>query len=107
MIFKILIKLLCRFVANLFNKYPNLIVDAEEIEIIEETREEKTYRNWMNSMGVKPKVNYLYTNLQDGLVIFQVIWNLFMFVEFYLFFINIFSFVKVIWNNQTILSEWE
>ena len=30
------------------------------------------YRNWMNSLGVKPRVNYLYTDLYDGLVIFQV-----------------------------------
>jgi hypothetical protein len=26
----------------------------------------------MNSLGVKPRVNYLYTDLYDGLVIFQV-----------------------------------
>ena len=58
--------------ANLFNKYPALEVTSEQLEVIEETREEKTFRNWMNSMGVKPKVNYLYTGLQDGLVIFQV-----------------------------------
>ena len=31
------------------------------------------YRNWMNSLGVKPRVNYLYSDLYDGLVIFQVI----------------------------------
>ena len=30
------------------------------------------YRNWMNSLGVKPRVNYLYTDLYDGLIIFQV-----------------------------------
>jgi len=41
-------------------------------EIIEETREEKTYRNWMNSLGVDPYVNYLYSDLTDGLVIFQL-----------------------------------
>jgi hypothetical protein len=39
---------------------------------VEETREEKTYRNWMNSLGVDPYVNYLYADLQNGLVIFQV-----------------------------------
>uniref|UniRef100_A0A0N4Z979 Ca2+-binding actin-bundling protein n=1 Tax=Parastrongyloides trichosuri TaxID=131310 RepID=A0A0N4Z979_PARTI len=65
------------FVANLFNKYPNLPeLDAEEIEqfndVDGETREEKTYRNWMNSMGVKPCVNWLYGDLQDGLIIFQL-----------------------------------
>ena len=43
-------------------------------EVIQETREEKTYRNWMNSMGVDPYVNWLYNDLQNGVVIFQV-WN--------------------------------
>lgn len=68
-------KLNMAFVANLFNTYPAL--DPPEDVIIEtdtivETREEKTYRNWMNSMGVNPYVNYLYTDLQDCLVIFQL-----------------------------------
>ena len=31
------------------------------------------YRNWMNSLGVKPRVNYIYSDLYDGLIIFQVI----------------------------------
>ena len=26
----------------------------------------------MNSLGVNPKVNYLYTDLRDGLVLFQL-----------------------------------
>lgn len=30
------------------------------------------YRNWMNSMGVAPHVNWLYSDLADGLVIFQL-----------------------------------
>ena len=30
------------------------------------------YRNWMNSMGVRPFVNYLYSDLSDGLIIFQL-----------------------------------
>jgi len=30
------------------------------------------YRNWMNSMGVLPYVNWLYSDLADGLVIFQL-----------------------------------
>lgn len=62
--------------ANLFNTYPALDVPEDvtiqDEDLIEETREEKTYRNWMNSMGVNPYVNYLYTDLQDCLVIFQV-----------------------------------
>lgn len=69
-------KLNVAFVANLFNNYPGLDIpenlDLEPLETIEETREEKTYRNWMNSMGVSPYVNWLYSDLADGLVIFQV-----------------------------------
>lgn len=60
----------------MFNTYPALDApaDMQADSGIEETREEKTYRNWMNSMGVAPYVNYLYTDLQDCLVIFQVIY---------------------------------
>ncbi|XP_074595251.1 plastin-2 fimbrin [Brevipalpus obovatus] len=70
-------KLNLAFVANLFNTHPGLDKpDQEPLEIeyekIEESREEKTYRNWMNSMGVKPFVNWLYSDLADGLVIFQL-----------------------------------
>uniref|UniRef100_A0A7E4VXM6 Plastin-3 n=1 Tax=Panagrellus redivivus TaxID=6233 RepID=A0A7E4VXM6_PANRE len=69
-------KLNLAFVANLFNKYPHLPEPgADEVleeEVVEETREEKMYRNWMNSLGVKPYVGYLYTDLQNGLVIFQL-----------------------------------
>lgn len=89
-------KLNLAFVANLFNKHPNLPGPAaDEIsksllssyskygfpcstlfgisveDVVEETREEKTYRNWMNSMGVNPFVNWLYSDLQNGVVIFQ------------------------------------
>ncbi|XP_040566376.1 fimbrin isoform X2 [Lepeophtheirus salmonis] len=66
-------KLNLAFVANLFNNYAGLD-DPEEVSefIIEETREEKTYRNWMNSLGVDPYVNYLYGDLYDGLIIFQI-----------------------------------
>ena len=60
--------------ANLFNKYPNLDSDEKVVldEGVKETREEKTFRNWINSMGVKPYVNYLYTDLRDCSIIFQV-----------------------------------
>ncbi|KAK2190670.1 hypothetical protein NP493_70g00021 [Ridgeia piscesae] len=67
-------KLNLAFVANLFNSYPAL-ESGEEIdleEIHEETREEKMYRNWMNSMGVSPYVNHLYNDLTNGLIIFQL-----------------------------------
>merc|ERR1719382_922216 len=64
------------FVANLFNNHPALDPPKEEIVeefiAIEETREEKMYRNWMNSLGVSPQVNYLYSDLCDGLIIFQL-----------------------------------
>lgn len=69
-------KLNMAFVANLFNTYPALDPPADVVvskeDVIEETREEKTFCNWMNSMGVKPYINYLYTDLRDCLVIFQV-----------------------------------
>lgn len=68
-------KLNLAFVANLFNKHPGFPepgVDEVIDDGIVETREEKTYRNWMNSMGVNPYVNWLYSDLQNGLVIFQV-----------------------------------
>eukprot|EP00121_Abeoforma_whisleri_P014619 Awhi_evm1s13481 len=64
-------KLNLAFVANLFNTHPAL-EPMEEIEIIEETREEKTFRNWMNSLGVNPYVNNLYQDLRDGIVILQL-----------------------------------
>jgi len=67
-------KLNLAFVANLFNNYPALDkpdVDME-VEIIEESREEKTYRNWMNSLGVSPFVHRLYSDLYDGLILFQL-----------------------------------
>ncbi|VIO86952.1 Uncharacterized protein BM_BM7222 [Brugia malayi] len=68
-------KLNLAFVANLFNKYPNLPepgTDEFEIDAVDETREEKTYRNWMNSMGVDPHVNWLYSDLCSGVIIFQL-----------------------------------
>lgn len=69
-------KLNVAFVANLFNNHPALDkpddVDLDAYEHIEESREEKTYRNWMNSMGVNPHVNWLYSDLADGIIIFQL-----------------------------------
>lgn len=67
-------KLNVAFLANLFNKYPALEVPEKPIQIeqIEENRAEKTWRNWINSMGVNPFVNRLYSDLSDGLVIIQL-----------------------------------
>nr|XP_006008768.1 PREDICTED: plastin-3 isoform X3 [Latimeria chalumnae] len=69
-------KLNLAFVANLFNKYPALSKPANQDidwQLLEgETREERTFRNWMNSLGVSPHVNHLYGDLQDALVILQL-----------------------------------
>ncbi len=62
--------------ANLFNTYPALDLPTEQVPepgvVIEETREEKTYRNFINSLGLEPHVNYLYSDLSNGLIILQV-----------------------------------
>ncbi|XP_074528923.1 plastin-3-like [Halichoeres trimaculatus] len=69
-------KLNLAFVANLFNKYPaltrpeNLDIDWGSVE--GETREERTFRNWMNSLGVNPHVNHLFGDLQDAIIILQL-----------------------------------
>ncbi|KAL4635860.1 plastin-1-like [Arapaima gigas] len=67
-------KLNMAFVANLFNTHPALTkptgIDATLLE--GESREERTFRNWMNSLGVMPRVNHLYRDLVDALVIFQL-----------------------------------
>ncbi|XP_044161232.1 plastin-3 [Bufo gargarizans] len=69
-------KLNMAFVANLFNKYPALTKpENQDIDwsLLEgETREERTFRNWMNSLGVNPHVNHIYNDLQDALVILQL-----------------------------------
>ncbi|XP_026137041.1 plastin-3-like [Carassius auratus] len=69
-------KLNMAFVANLLNKYPALTrPENQDINwgLLEgETREERTFRNWMNSLGVNPRVNHLYADLQDALVILQL-----------------------------------
>uniref|UniRef100_H3A196 Lymphocyte cytosolic protein 1 n=1 Tax=Latimeria chalumnae TaxID=7897 RepID=H3A196_LATCH len=69
-------KLNLAFIANLFNKYPALQKpENQDIDwsLLEgETREERTFRNWMNSLGVNPRVNHLYGDLGDALVIFQL-----------------------------------
>jgi len=64
-------KLNLAFVANMFNTWPAL-EPVEHVEVIEETREEKAFRNWMNSLGVEPFVNNLYLDLRDGNVLLQL-----------------------------------
>lgn len=68
-------KLNLAFVANLFNNHPGLDQQngaLEGYETVEETRDERRFRNWINSMGVTPHVNWLYSDLADGLVVFQL-----------------------------------
>ncbi|CAH8526354.1 unnamed protein product [Schistosoma turkestanicum] len=69
-------KLNLAFLANLFHGYPALEKQPEEVEekvaAIEETREEKTYRNWINSLSLKHHVNYLFYDLIDGLIFLQL-----------------------------------
>ncbi|XP_062325139.1 plastin-1-like [Osmerus eperlanus] len=69
-------KLNMAFVANLFNMYPALRItqtNGIDTALIEgESREERTFRNWMNSLGVSPHVNHLYCDLCDALVILQL-----------------------------------
>uniref|UniRef100_A0A8C1UHJ6 Plastin 1 (I isoform) n=1 Tax=Cyprinus carpio TaxID=7962 RepID=A0A8C1UHJ6_CYPCA len=67
-------KLNMAFVANLFNMYPALNRPASNVNVpnMGETRETRTFRNWMNSLGVSPHVNHLYSDLHDGLIILQL-----------------------------------
>jgi len=69
-------KLNMAFVAHLFNNYPALHITEkviQDFDIVEETLEEKTYRNWINSMGVEPFVKYLYSDLRNGLALLHLI----------------------------------
>ncbi|KAI2667303.1 Plastin-1 [Labeo rohita] len=68
-------KLNMAFVANLFNMYPalsRLASNGIDYAIEGETREDRTFRNWMNSLGVSPHVHRLYNDLHDGLIILQL-----------------------------------
>ena len=65
-------KLNLAFVATLFNTWPALEPMEQPVEVIQETREEKQYRAWMNALGVEPFVNNLYTDLRDGLVLLKL-----------------------------------
>uniref|UniRef100_A0A8B9HER1 Plastin 1 (I isoform) n=1 Tax=Astyanax mexicanus TaxID=7994 RepID=A0A8B9HER1_ASTMX len=69
-------KLNMAFVANLFNMFPALSRPANngiDLAMLEgESREDRTFRNWMNSLGINPYVNHLYSDLMDGLIILQL-----------------------------------
>lgn len=65
------------FICHCFRIYPGLEKEKESVAEVEErvveTREEKTFRNWINSLGVEPFVVDLNHELQDGWVLLQVI----------------------------------
>lgn len=65
-------KLNLAFVANLFNNHPALEPLDDDTTEIMETREEKVIRNWMNSLGIKPHINYLYSDLQHGVPLLEI-----------------------------------
>ncbi|KAG9478353.1 hypothetical protein GDO78_013383 [Eleutherodactylus coqui] len=73
-------KLNLAFVANLFNKYPALTKpENQDIDwsLLEgETREERTFRNWMNSLGVNPHVNHIYKYVSAAKYTFNVLMGL-------------------------------
>jgi len=63
------------FTATLFNNFPALdkVEVPEEVnEIDVDTPEERTFKNWMNSLEVDPYVNNLYSQLRDGGIILQL-----------------------------------
>jgi len=66
-------KLNLAFVANLFNTCPGLEPVEQVFEEVTETREEKAFRNWINSLGVDPYVNNLYEDLRDGIILLQIL----------------------------------
>ncbi|XP_030001913.1 plastin-3-like isoform X1 [Sphaeramia orbicularis] len=66
-------KLNMAFVATLFNKHPALTKPTDQdFYVAGETREERTFKNWMNSLGVSPHVHRIYGDLHDALVILQL-----------------------------------
>ncbi|XP_026186240.1 plastin-3-like isoform X1 [Mastacembelus armatus] len=66
-------KLNMAFIATLFNKHPALTKpENQDWNLESETREEKTFRNWMNSLGVSPHVHHIYGDLQNAIVILQL-----------------------------------
>ncbi|XP_017278623.1 plastin-2 isoform X1 [Kryptolebias marmoratus] len=66
-------KLNLAFVATLFSKHPALTKpENQDFNLADETREERTFRNWMNSLGVSPHVHHIYASVQDAMVILQL-----------------------------------
>jgi len=70
------------FTAQLFNTWPALapleeVDDKLKILLDEENsaenREERSFRNWMNNVGIETFVNNLFSDLQDGIVLLQLL----------------------------------
>jgi len=60
------------FVAELFNTKHGL--DDADIDLEEESREERAFRQWINSLGIEDVFcNNLYHDLKDGMVLCKVI----------------------------------
>lgn len=67
------------FVAHLFNTHPGLeALTEQEQGTVEENlfdseddREARAFALWLNSLGVDPFINYLFEDLQDGLILLQ------------------------------------
>jgi plastin-1 len=77
------VKLNLAFTANLFNTCPAL--DPPEAQVLDgidwktlygdesDSREERTFRIWINSLGIRPEVNNLFEDVRDGLVLLKVL----------------------------------
>ncbi|RKP11504.1 calponin homology domain-containing protein [Piptocephalis cylindrospora] len=69
------------FVAHLFNTHPGLeaLTEQEQGTVednlfdSEDDREARAFALWLNSLGVDPFINYLFEDLQDGLILLQAI----------------------------------
>ncbi|KAJ5068271.1 fimbrin-1 [Anaeramoeba ignava] len=67
------------FLANLFHTRSGLQATQQEISKTalqydkSGTREERAFRIWINSMGIEPKVNNLYEDLKDGIILLKVL----------------------------------
>eukprot|EP00769_Ergobibamus_cyprinoides_P004601 gnl/Ergobibamus_cyprinoides/79.p1 GENE.gnl/Ergobibamus_cyprinoides/79~~gnl/Ergobibamus_cyprinoides/79.p1 ORF type:complete len:370 (+),score=151.86 gnl/Ergobibamus_cyprinoides/79:497-1606(+) len=76
-------KLLLAFTAELFNACPGLaplekkqaelLADAEDLDDPSLNREERTYRAWINNLGIDRTVSNLFADVQDGIVLLQVL----------------------------------
>ena len=66
------------FVAELFNTKHGLDDNDIEIEIEEETREERAYKQWINSLGIDEVFidADLYSSLANGLILLKIIHKL-------------------------------